>query len=99
VFEYARRPLPCFDGRVTVILAEDGSMSGVPPALDARLAWSRAATRGADVHAVPGNHLSMLEAPHVDRLAATLRGLLDRAFPAAAVSADDAAAHARVASP
>jgi amino acid adenylation domain-containing protein len=99
VFEYARRPLPCFDGRVTVILAEDGSMSGVPPALDARLAWSRAATRGADVHAVPGNHLSMLEAPHVDRLAATLRGLLDRAFPAAAVSADDAAARARVASP
>ena len=75
---YARVPLPRFDGCVTAILAEESSLDGVDPRLDPRLAWRHAA-RAIEVHRVPGNHLSVLEPPHVQALAARIRACLEEA--------------------
>ena len=59
---------------------------------DRRLAWSEVADGGLEVHAIPGNHMTMVEPPHVETMAQTLRDCLlaaqreseisqDRAFP------------------
>ncbi len=74
----AYRPTP-YDGRITTILARQTSMAGVDPKIDPRLGWRRLATKGLDVHHVSGTHLSMLEPPHVEELAAKLQWLLERA--------------------
>ncbi len=79
VHAYAATPLPEFDGRVTCVLARETSKHGLAASIDPRLAWHRTATRGIDVHSVGGNHLSMLEPPHVDELAGVLNGCLARA--------------------
>jgi thioesterase domain-containing protein len=68
-----------FRGRITAILAERTSKSGVSPKLDDRLAIGRYATEGLEVHRVKGSHLSMLEPPEVDELAAILRDCIARA--------------------
>jgi amino acid adenylation domain-containing protein/non-ribosomal peptide synthase protein (TIGR01720 family) len=49
------------------------------------LGWSGLALGGVEIHDVPGNHFNLLEPPHVQALAAVLRGLLDR--PAASRTA------------
>jgi thioesterase domain-containing protein/acyl carrier protein len=46
---------------------------------DTRLGWSEFADEGLDVVVVPGNHLSMVEEPHVRVLATKLRDTLIRA--------------------
>jgi aspartate racemase len=43
---------------------------------DRRLAWSDVAQRGLELHVIPGNHMSMIEHPHVNVMAATLRDCL-----------------------
>lgn len=43
---------------------------------DRRMAWSEVAGGGLEVHVIPGNHLTMVESPHVNILAATLRACL-----------------------
>ena len=81
---YVRGTPPTFDGRVTVILATRTSQAAVSPELDDRLTIGRYATRGVEVHRVVGGHLSMLEPPEVDGLAAVLRGCIERATERAA---------------
>lgn len=76
---YVRETPPTFDGRITVILATRTSQAAVSPELDDRLTIGRYATRGAEVHRIVGGHLSMLEPPEVDGLAAVLRGCIARA--------------------
>jgi thioesterase domain-containing protein len=75
--EYAKGPLPSFDGRITVFLAKETSFSAVSPDLDDRLAWRHFATGGIDVRHVTGTHLGMLAKPDVTVLAAELRAALD----------------------
>jgi acetoacetyl-CoA synthetase len=77
--EYVKGDLPTFDGRITVILAERTSQAAVSPELDDRLTIGRYATQGLEVHRVPGAHLTMLEPPEVDGLAAVLRDCIERA--------------------
>jgi len=43
------------------------------------MAWSDFAEDGLEIHVIPGNHMSMVEDPHVQVLAAKLRASLDRA--------------------
>ena len=40
------------------------------------LGWNRLSTRRVAVHPVPGNHLTMLNAPHIETLAQALQGCL-----------------------
>jgi aspartate racemase len=77
--DYVLGELPTFQGRITVILAERTSQAAVSPALDDRLAIGRHAAGGLEVHRVPGAHLTMLQPPEVDRLAAILRDCIRRA--------------------
>ncbi len=42
-----------------------------------QMGWDRVAQAGVDVHPVPGGHLTVLQPPHVDTLAARMRKLLD----------------------
>jgi thioesterase domain-containing protein/acyl carrier protein len=87
IHAYAAQRLPTFDGKITAVLAEDTSMHGVHPDIDPRLNWRHTCTGGMEVFRVPGNHLSMLDAPHVETLAATLRECIVRVQAAAAVGA------------
>jgi amino acid adenylation domain-containing protein len=45
---------------------------------DRRLAWSEFADGGLEVHAIPGNHMTMLEPPHVEGMAATVSACLKK---------------------
>ena len=42
-----------------------------------RMGWDRVAADGVDVQPVPGGHLSVLEPPNVEVLAARMKRLLD----------------------
>jgi thioesterase domain-containing protein len=46
---------------------------------DPTLGWSPVAAGGVEVHAVPGSHMAILEAPHVETLAVILGACLARA--------------------
>jgi amino acid adenylation domain-containing protein len=46
---------------------------------DRRLGWAEIAVNGLEVHVVPGDHISMLEPPHVDVLATKLKACLQKA--------------------
>jgi amino acid adenylation domain-containing protein len=46
---------------------------------DPEMGWGRLATRGVEVHELPGNHFSILHPPHVTTLAIELRKCLERA--------------------
>jgi amino acid adenylation domain-containing protein len=50
-----------------VILVKAASHAGPPPA-DPSLGWSPLATAGLTIHEVPGDHFSMIRAPHVEHL-------------------------------
>ena len=54
---------------------------------DKRLAWSDIAADGLETHVIPGNHMSMVEDPHVTVLAAKLRACLDKDAPKRAAKA------------
>ena len=49
---------------------------------DRRLAWSEVAGAGLEVHVIPGNHMTMLDEPHIAVLSEKLRQCL-RTSPAA----------------
>jgi thioesterase domain-containing protein len=76
---YAQGSLPTFKGTITKVLSSRSWKSAIDPDLDRRLGWMRLATRGIDVHRVTGSGPKMLEHPHVEALAATLRGCIERA--------------------
>jgi amino acid adenylation domain-containing protein len=71
MFAYAPKPYP---GRLVFFHArERDAINPKHP----ELAWIPLATEGVEVHVVPGNHASMLQEPHVERLAGKLRGMLE----------------------
>ena len=45
---------------------------------DTRLAWGEIAAGGLEVHVVPGNHISMMEPPNVEVMAAKLGKCLEK---------------------
>jgi thioesterase domain-containing protein len=47
---------------------------------DPEKGWGKLAAGGLDINVVPGNHLGMLQEPHVQVLAQKLSSCLDRAF-------------------
>jgi amino acid adenylation domain-containing protein len=69
-----------YDGRITVFKAGDDVFTA--PLAAHGMGWAEVALGGVDVVTVPGGHLSMLEAPHVERLSAEFRGALDNALSA-----------------
>jgi aspartate racemase len=69
---YVPRP---FDGRITLFWCSELPVRAYQ---DRRLGWSEIAGDGLEVEVVPGNHMSMVEEPHVSVLAAKLRQALDR---------------------
>jgi len=69
--KYVPKP---YSGTVTLFQASEH------PASHARArhkAWSVLAASGVDVHEVPGDHVTLIQAPHVDVLARKLRAALD----------------------
>jgi len=73
---YMLRPYP---GRITLFKASQ-ELGGI--SLDPTLGWSKWATRGVEVHVVPGNHASMVYKPHVDVLAEKMKTCLNQAHSA-----------------
>jgi amino acid adenylation domain-containing protein/non-ribosomal peptide synthase protein (TIGR01720 family) len=45
---------------------------------DPTLGWGAVAAKGVEVHSIPGNHQTILEAPHVETLAGILRACIER---------------------
>jgi amino acid adenylation domain-containing protein len=68
------QPKP-YVGKVVQVMCSDSSQRCYE---DRRLAWSTLASEGLDLHLVPGNHLTMVEEPHVRVLAEKLQWLLDQ---------------------
>jgi aspartate racemase len=65
-----------YAGRLTLFRAQETSVgSSSPP----DRGWSRFAGGGLEIHEVPGDHISMLEEPHVRSLAERLRECLEKA--------------------
>jgi amino acid adenylation domain-containing protein len=65
-----------YDGKVVQLMCSDGSFRSYE---DRRLAWSSLLSAGFEVQIIPGNHLSMVEEPHVRVLAEELEVRLQRA--------------------
>ncbi len=72
--QYKPRP---YSGGVTLFRAEERPEDDDP---DPDLGWSKLATGGVEIRAVPGDHLSMLHEPHVKALAEQLKACLDSAL-------------------
>jgi hypothetical protein len=71
----AYKPNP-YDGKMVQLMCGEASHRAYE---DRRLAWSSLAPEGFEVRIVPGNHLTMVEDPHVRVLAQELQSCLDRA--------------------
>ena len=76
---YRTSKLSGFSGDIRVVLAIESIFDGLARSLDPRLGWSRLARGRLDVFRVPGNHISMLQEPHVRALAGTLKLILSEA--------------------
>ena len=68
---YMARPYP---GKVTIFTASENLPSKKHLI---RTVWSRVALRGAEMHEVPGDHVTLIEEPHVKVLAEKLRACMD----------------------
>jgi amino acid adenylation domain-containing protein len=68
------RPEP-YLGRMAVFRAAD-SFWDSPQALASALGWASVARGGVELHDIPGDHLSILQSGHVERIAALLTRLL-----------------------
>jgi amino acid adenylation domain-containing protein len=78
----AYKPNP-YDGKMVQLMCGEASHRAYE---DRRLAWSSLAPEGFEVRIVPGNHLTMVEDPHVRVLAQELQSCLDRASNAGSSS-------------
>jgi amino acid adenylation domain-containing protein len=67
---YVVKPYP---GRLTLFRAGSG-LTAVQPGQDSTLGWGAYSKGGMDVHAIPGNHVSIFTPPHVQALAEKLKG-------------------------
>ncbi|MBV9501338.1 MAG: amino acid adenylation domain-containing protein [Acidobacteriaceae bacterium] len=72
IFAYEPKP---YSGKITQFMCSDGAFRSYE---DRRLAWSTLASGGFEVHIVPGDHLTLVEEPHVCTLAEQLQLCLDR---------------------
>ncbi|NBD13843.1 MULTISPECIES: thioesterase domain-containing protein [Corallococcus] len=71
VFRYKPRP---YTGRVTLFRTRaDSALHGRDPSWG----WGRLAQGGVDVHAIDGNHMTLLKPPHVQSLAAKVKACLE----------------------
>ncbi len=73
LLSYAPQP---YDDKVTMF------WSGDTPARcyeDRRLSWSSIVRGGLEVHVIPGDHMTMIEPPHVEVMARELRMCIERA--------------------
>jgi len=70
-----------YPGRIEFFKAREAPADAPP---DPTMGWSEWAGGGVEVHVVPGNHASMMYAPHVEVLAKALTLCLDQAQAAAA---------------
>lgn len=72
-----------YAGRIALFRATDlhPGVAAMPEAVfaDPPLGWGCLAERPVDVHVIPGDHFSMIAAPHVKVLAAKLQDAVDRA--------------------
>jgi non-ribosomal peptide synthase protein (TIGR01720 family) len=76
-----------YPGRITLLRAESVDPAALrelplkrrPIFASPTLGWDAFAAGGVEVHAVPGNHQSIVEAPHVETLAEILRACIARA--------------------
>ena len=64
-----------YPGKVTLFWCSDTPLRAYR---DRRLAWSQVAGGGLEVHAIPGNHLSMVDYPHVMAMGEELRACLSK---------------------
>lgn len=62
-----------YPGRVTLLWCTGMATRSYQ---DRRLGWSDVAGGGLEVQAIPGNHMSMVEEPHIETMAAKLRACL-----------------------
>ena len=69
---YVPRP---YNGRIHLFWCSELAVRAYQ---DTRLSWADIAGDGLETHVVPGNHMSMVEEPHVQVLAAKLRRCLER---------------------
>ncbi|MFH8368350.1 MupA/Atu3671 family FMN-dependent luciferase-like monooxygenase [Streptomyces sp. NPDC018031] len=78
------QPAEPYPGTLTFFRAADLHPDNVPPESlswtlgDPARGWGRYAARPVEVHETPGDHLSMLAAPHVDQLAKLIDTLIAR---------------------
>ena len=63
-----------YSGHITVFVANDRFIGAT---LENRAGWHGLALGGVTILEVPGDHLSLVEAPHVQILAAKLKDCLD----------------------
>jgi thioesterase domain-containing protein/acyl carrier protein len=71
--QYKPKPYP---GKITLLWCSETPTRCYR---DRRLAWSDVAEHGLEVHIIPGNHMTMVEPPHVDVMAEILGRCLQRA--------------------
>jgi thioesterase domain-containing protein len=75
-----------YPGRITLLRAsaDPAALRELPPERrrvfeDPSLGWGTVAAGGVEIHAIPGNHQTLIEAPHVEILAGVLETCLARA--------------------
>jgi thioesterase domain-containing protein len=76
-----------YPGAVEIFISRERDYLGVSPALDPRRAWRRFAREAYEAEVLPGDHISMLQQPHVAVFADELRNRLQRAQAANAEKA------------
>ena len=62
-----------YQGKITLLWSSETTTRSY---LDRRLHWSELAAGGLEVHAIPGDHMSMIEEPHVNVLAGKLQTVI-----------------------
>ncbi len=67
-----------YPGKITLLWSSETTTRSY---LDRRLHWSELAGGGLEVHAIPGDHMSMIEEPHVNVLAARLQSVIRNSSP------------------
>jgi amino acid adenylation domain-containing protein len=66
-----------YPGKLTLLRAKEW-LGGVGCEVDEQLGWGNLAGEGVEIYDVPGNHFSIFDEPHVQKLAETLNVCLDR---------------------
>ncbi|WP_375504352.1 amino acid adenylation domain-containing protein [uncultured Nostoc sp.] len=71
---------PVYPGRVILLRTEDQNRDeAIGTQYDPQFGWGEVVAGGLDIHYVPGSHLGLLNEPHVQVLAKTLRNCLIQA--------------------